>query len=295
MNLFPANFSSDDLAAVTTLVDGLLPILLPLTWEGVEILRYYYRQDELETKDKGDSPVTAADLAVNELLMKALPAAFGSACGYLSEETYTEGMLPLPEAWVWIIDPLDGTRNFIEHSDEYALHIALTYRQRPVFTIVAIPEKEIAYVAASGWGCYRYDRTGNRQQEIINRQKKIEEAILVVTKNHTNPPLQKLLDNLPMRDYLNIGSVGCKIASIVDGRSDIYIARSHKSAPMDWDFAAPELILTEAGGTFLHLSGNPPQYNTPDPHQWGCFVASVGIDTAEVLAMIRSIDEANDP
>ncbi|MHC5832004.1 MAG: inositol monophosphatase family protein, partial [Nostoc sp.] len=70
------------------------------------------------------------------------------------------------------------------------------------------------------------------------------------------------------------GSVGCKIATIVEQQADIYISLSGKSAPKDWDIAAPELILTEAGGKFTHFDGTPLHYNTGDINQWGGLLAS---------------------
>jgi 3'(2'), 5'-bisphosphate nucleotidase len=73
-----------------------------------------------------------------------------------------------------------------------------------------------------------------------------------------------------------VGSVGCKIATILEQQADIYISLSGKSAPKDWDIAAPELILTEAGGQFTHFDGSLLQYNTGDINQWGGLLASNG-------------------
>jgi 3'(2'), 5'-bisphosphate nucleotidase len=83
--------------------------------------------------------------------------------------------------------------------------------------------------------------------------------------------------------------VGGKIAAIVDQRADVYIALSGKSAPKDWDMAAPELILTEAGGHFTHAEGQPLRYNTGDVNQWGCLLASNGGYHAELCAITTQI------
>jgi 3'(2'), 5'-bisphosphate nucleotidase len=85
-----------------------------------------------------------------------------------------------------------------------------------------------------------------------------------------------LLQQLPYKNQKHIGSIGCKIAAIVEHHADVYISLSGKSAPKDWDLAAPELILTEAGGEFTHFDGTPLMYNQPDVSQWGGLLASNG-------------------
>ena len=104
--------------------------------------------------------------------------------------------------------------------------------------------------------------------------KNIQDLILVVSRSHRNDKLEYLLKHLPCQNQKAIGSVGCKIAAIVEQQADVYISLSGKSAPKDWDMAAPELILTEAGGKFTHFDCTPLTYNTGDIHQWGELLAS---------------------
>ena len=85
-----------------------------------------------------------------------------------------------------------------------------------------------------------------------------------------------MLQQLPYKNQKHIGSIGCKIAAIVEHQADVYISLSGKSAPKDWDLAAPELILTEAGGQFTHFDGTPLMYNQGDVSQWGGLLASNG-------------------
>ncbi|MDY6896715.1 MAG: inositol monophosphatase family protein, partial [Cyanobacteriota bacterium] len=133
-------------------LQSILELLLPIGWRASDILRSYYRgdkQDELniEYKDnKGKDPVTAADLAVSNYILKALQSELGREdFGYISEETYRNQDGINNSEWVWIIDPLDGTKDFINKTGEYAIHIALVRNQRPELALVAIPEAEKLY------------------------------------------------------------------------------------------------------------------------------------------------------
>ncbi|WP_439343738.1 3'(2'),5'-bisphosphate nucleotidase CysQ family protein [Vacuolonema iberomarrocanum] len=268
-------------------VTELLTLSRQLAWGASKILRAYYRgeteQDgvalDLDVKEKKDGPVTAADLAVNHYVLQHLKDALGEETfGYLSEETYKAqaDAKPFPQDWVWILDPLDGTRDFIDQTGEYAFHLALTYQGRPMLTVVACPEAERVYFASKGNGAFVETADGNVQPLTVSASDRPEDLTIVASRTHRDERFNHLLASLPCKDKLYVGSVGGKIAAIVDGRAEVYLSLSGKSAPKDWDMAAPELILTEAGGQFTHFSGEPLQYNTGDVNQWGGLMASNG-------------------
>ena len=249
-------------------------------WGAADILQSYYRgeaQGNLKVdENKKDGPVTSADLATNHHILEKLQEALGTDdFGYLSEETH-KGNEPTPGEWVWIIDPLDGTRDFIDKTGEYAIHIALTRKNRPVLAVVVVPETEKLYFAIKDKGTFVETRDGNVSPIKVSERNKIEELYFVVSRTHRDDRFKELIDRLPFKDTNYVGSVGCKISTILEKRSDVYISLSGKSAPKDWDFAAPELILTEAGGQFTHFNGNPIAYNTGDVKQWGGIMASNG-------------------
>ncbi|ACK67635.1 inositol monophosphatase [Rippkaea orientalis PCC 8801] len=256
-------------------------IVRSVGWGAAKILRSYYRgevnQGNLEINhDKTDGPVTAADVAANHYILEKLQAVFDSdTFGYLSEETH-QGNDRLVQDWVWIIDPLDGTRDFIDKTGEYALHIALAYQGRPVVAVVAIPEAEKLYFAAKDHGTFVETADGTVTPIRVSERNQIEDLFLVVSRTHRDDRFQKLIDSLPLKDRNYMGSVGGKIATILEQKSDVYISLSGKSAAKDWDFAAPELILTEAGGQFTHFDGRPLTYNNGDVRQWGGLMASNG-------------------
>ncbi|MEH1779773.1 MAG: 3'(2'),5'-bisphosphate nucleotidase CysQ [Nostoc sp.] len=259
----------------------ILAIAREVGWGAAEILRSYYhgtaKDPNLEVQYKQNEPVTVADVAVSQYILQSLQATLGNEdFAYISEETYQSPSIATDSApWVWIIDPLDGTRDFIEKTGDYAVHIALVKETRPILAVVAVPETQKLYYATKGGGTFVETRDGSVPLQ-VSSGKRIEDLTLVVSRSHRNQRLDHLLQNLPSQNQKSVGSVGCKIATIVEQEADIYISLSGKSAPKDWDIAAPELILMEAGGKFTHFDGTPLQYNTGDINQWGGLLASNG-------------------
>jgi 3'(2'), 5'-bisphosphate nucleotidase len=266
-----------------TLAD-ILERTIELTQTAATMLRDYYRgSSDLDVRDKAQGPVTIADEAVDRYLLTEIRSICGDSCGYLTEETHHTADAVIAQDWVWIIDPLDGTRDFIDKTGEYAIHIALAYQQRPVLAVVAVPELERLYAAVLGGGTWRIDARGVRESVRVAKNRNLTELVVVASRNHRTDRLVQLLARLPCQQQLEVGSIGCKIAAIVEHDADLYVSVSGKSAPKDWDFAAPELILTEAGGKFTDRDGNPLLYNTGDVSQWGCLVASNGVWHQEIL------------
>lgn len=263
-------------------IEDILAIARSVGWGASYLLRSYYssqlRSGDLEIKDKQGDPVTAADIAVSHYILERLQENLGDReFGYISEETYNlESYQQSSQPWVWIIDPLDGTRDFIEKTGEYAIHIALVKHGRPLLAVVAYPEAEKLYYATLGSGTFVETRDGKVTRKEISKRNKIEDFILVVSRTHRDGRFNNLLQQLPYTNQKHIGSIGCKIAAIVEHQADVYISLSGKSAPKDWDLAAPELILTEAGGQFTHFDGTPLMYNQGDVSQWGGLLASNG-------------------
>ncbi|MBW4614225.1 MAG: 3'(2'),5'-bisphosphate nucleotidase CysQ [Desmonostoc vinosum HA7617-LM4] len=258
----------------------ILAIARTVGWGAADILKSYYHQtaenSNLDVQYKQNEPVTVADVAVSEYILKKLQTALGNEDFiYICEETYESQPYSDTSKWVWIIDPLDGTRDFIKKTGDYAVHMALVKEKSPVLAVVVVPEAEKLYSGIKGGGAF----VETREQSVplqVSSGKRIEDLTIVVSRSHRNQRLDYLLQNLPCQNHKAIGSVGCKIAAIVEQQADIYISLSGKSAPKDWDLAAPELILTEAGGKFTHFNGTALQYNTGDINQWGGLLASNG-------------------
>jgi 3'(2'), 5'-bisphosphate nucleotidase len=267
-------------------LEDIVAIARAAGWAAADILRSYYRGNsndgDLEIKEKKDGPVTAADIAANHSILEKLQTSLGTEdFGYLSEETYKSLSEESRESlihhsWVWIIDPLDGTRDFIDKTGEYAVHIALVHEGRPILAVVAWPEAEKLYYATLGGGTFVETPQGITTPIRVSNRDTIEELSLVASRTHRDERFNQLLRQLPFKEKHYVGSVGCKIATIIEQQADVYMSLSGKSAPKDWDFAAPELILSEAGGQFTHFDGTPLMYNQGDVSQWGGLMASNG-------------------
>jgi 3'(2'), 5'-bisphosphate nucleotidase len=272
-------------------LDRLLELTRSVGWGSADILRSYYRGTyDLEIQKAHSDPITAADLAVNSYILERLQGELGHGqFGYLSEETYQPGLTPYPQPYVWIIDPLDGTRDFIEKTGEYAVHIALTEAGRPILSVVVWPEMETLYYATLGGGAFAESRDGEARKLSVVNAPSFEEMRLAISRSHRDRRFDDLLKRLPQTQQTYVGSVGCKVATIVEHRAEFYLSITTKSAPKDWDLAAPELILTEAGGQFTHFDLTPIEYNRADVAQWGGFLASNGQsheDLCERIVMI---------
>ncbi|MGP0129058.1 MAG: 3'(2'),5'-bisphosphate nucleotidase CysQ family protein [cyanobacterium endosymbiont of Rhopalodia musculus] len=280
-------------------LDEIVEVVRAVGWGAAEILRSYYlgevNQGNIEVNgDKKDGPVTAADLAANHYILEKLQEVFDTdSFGYLSEETY-QGTDPIPQDWVWIIDPLDGTRDFIDKTGEYALHIALVYKGHPVVSVVCIPEAERLYFAAKDQGTFVETPDGTVKPIRVSGRNQMEDLFLVVSRTHRDNRFQELINSLPLKNCNYMGSVGGKISTILEQKSDVYVSLSGKSAPKDWDFAAPELILIEAGGKFTNFDGTPLTYNKGDVKQWGGLMASNGhcheLLCQEAIKLLAKID-----
>lgn len=263
-------------------------------WGAADILQSYYSGElstgDLQIQNKKGDPVTAADVAANHYILDNLQASFGTQdFGYLSEETYQLQAPALAQPWVWIIDPLDGTRDFIDRTGEYAVHLALVHDGRPVLAVVAWPEAQKLYYATVGNGTFVETRDGASVPVRVSERDAIEDLSLVISRTHRDERFKQLLERLPYQNKRYVGSIGCKIATILEQQADVYISLSGKSAPKDWDLAAPELILTEAGGHFTHSDGTPLKYNQGDVTQWGCLIASNGSYHPTICAQVEKL------
>ena len=269
---------------LTTLLDE----LRKLSWASADVLMAYARgenppygfQKSLTVEEGGDGPVSAADMAVNEIFISGIQDNFTyKDWDILSEETYKEEAFQennLKKDWCWILDPLDGTKDFLQGSESYAVHLALAYKKKPKIGIVLIPERNELWFGIIGSDAWCEKRDGLKKHISFSKRIKTSELVLVSSKNHQESTLQKLLSNLCFAEIKQIGSVGCKVASILRGESDVYISLSGKTSPKDWDMAAPHVLIEAAGGMFTHADGRNLVYKNKGYSQSGCLIASHG-------------------
>ena len=284
-------------------VNNLIDDLRILSWEAAEVLLYYSKilkdsdfKSNILKNDNIEDPVTKADLKVNEVIIQRINEKYkGVDWEILSEENVKidPQNTNTNVDWIWVLDPLDGTKDFIQGTGNYAMHLALNYKQKPYIGIVLIPENDELWFSYGEkiWG---EKRDGSNIKANLSKNKNLQDMVLVTSKNHRNEILKKLIQKIHFKKVNIMGSIGCKIASIVRGESDIYICLSlpGKSSPKDWDFAAPEAILKAAGGAITTLDCQPLTYGKTNFEQDGIIVASSNLVThMNVCLQIKEIIE----
>jgi len=266
-------------------IKSLINDLRILSWEASQTLLYYSRMLK-DSKDKSNilknvdmnDPVTLADLKVNEIIINKINEKYQNInWEILSEENVKSPprKVEFKNDWVWVLDPLDGTKDFIQGTSNYAMHLALNYRGRPYLGVVLIPEKDELWIS-TGEEVWCEKKNGLKLKPKMSKNKSLKDMVLVTSKNHRNETLRNLIQKLNFNNVIVMGSIGCKISSILRGESDIYISLSlpGKSSPKDWDFAAPEAILSAAGGAITYLDNREISYGKANFEQRGILIAS---------------------
>ena len=266
-------------------INNLIENLKIFSWNSADILINYsermrdlnFKNEVLEGTDKND-PVTVADLEVNELIVSSIQKKYPKVdWEFLTEENVKRSYksLEAKSDWLWILDPLDGTKDFIQGTGNYAMHLALVNKRKSYIGLVLIPEKNELWITNGQkiW-CERKDKSLLKTN--LSNKRNLHEMILVTSKNHKNEMLARLIEKINFKDVIEMGSVGCKISSILRGECDIYISLSipGQSSPKDWDFAAPEAILKAAGGAVTNLDNEELTYGESSYEKDGIIIAS---------------------
>ena len=287
-------------------IHNLIDDLRVFSWEASDILLHYskllknpnYAKEIINTKDDSE-PVTAADLIVNDLIIKRINKKYKEVdWNILSEEnvkTVSEN-LDVNSKWMWVLDPLDGTKDFIQGTENYAMHLALNYEKKPCIGLVLIPEKDELWITDSK-NVWCETKDGLTRKTCLQNKKQLEDMTIVTSKNHRNETLRNLINKIGFKKVNVMGSIGCKVASILRGECDIYICCSlpGKSSPKDWDFAAPEAILRAAGGAITNIDNEELCYESENYKQGGIIIASSNNQTHEnVCLQIKEIIMKND-
>ena len=252
-----------------------------LARDAAVAIRRYYSAGSLTPRHKADrSPVTDADLESNALIVTGLRAAFPRDAILSEEEPDDPGRLTATR--VWLIDPLDGTRDFIARSDEFAVHVALTEAGIPVVAAVAHPPSDRLYAAVKGGGAAR-----RGPEDVIllavSRGRPFPAWRAGITRMAMHGPLECFLE----RSGLGPASVLCgasvKALRVAQGELDVTVTLHGRES--EWDTCAPGLIVTEAGGRVTDADGQPLRYNQPDVRHRRGVIMSSGDHHAEVVAI----------
>lgn len=212
-----------------------------------------YKQDFKIQYKEDYSPVTQADDLADKAIVKKLKNTF-SHHAILSEESKDDISNRIKNDWCWIIDPLDGTKEFIKKSGEFTVNIALAYQHKVVLGVVYIPVKESLFYAVKGKGAYLQEKEKVKRINVSQKEYNIRAAC---SRSHTSEKLINLYKKNGIQNLIYAGSAikGCLIAK---GEAEIYY-RYGKTC--EWDTAAQQCIVEEAGGIFRQMDGTKMTYN----------------------------------
>ncbi|MGM0987488.1 MAG: 3'(2'),5'-bisphosphate nucleotidase CysQ [Pseudomonadota bacterium] len=232
---------------------------------GDAIMAVYARDFSVE--DKADqSPLTEADKAAHDLIVARLEA-LPEGIPVLSEEGTEAFAGPDAQGRYWLVDPLDGTKEFIKRNGEFTVNIALIEQGRPVLGVVVAPVLEVSYLAAEGVGAFKVawgEGQGGERRPLRVAGRPAEGATwrVVGSRSHPSPDLAAWLERLGAHDMVPMGS-SLKLCLVAEGEADVY---PRLGPTCLWDTGAAQAVVEQAGGRVETLAGERLSYATPDEH-----------------------------
>ncbi|MFZ2886916.1 MAG: 3'(2'),5'-bisphosphate nucleotidase CysQ [Minisyncoccia bacterium] len=244
---------------------------------GEKILETYEREATIIIKDD-KSPVTEADLASHAIIIEGLAS---TGIPILSEE----GELISETKRLWLVDPLDGTKDFIGKSGEFAVMIALVEDGKPTLAVVHAPALGKTYFAEKGKGSFVRDTGGERQLQVSNHE--TEGARFLASQYHFSTAMEEIAHRIKSV-VLRHGSIGLKAGGVAAGEGEYVI---HLADLHPWDTAVSELLITEAGGRVTDIQGNSIEYFSNSKSKG--FVGSNGVVHDDVIHAIQEISQTS--
>jgi 3'(2'), 5'-bisphosphate nucleotidase len=234
----------------------------------------------------GDEPVSVADRRASELIVAGLAASFPA------DPVISEELPPAPGAFgasrLWLVDPIDGTKDFIRGEDGYSVMIGLVSGGRPALGVVYQPAVDRMFYATpeGAWVAAAAAAGGAVSPLAVSAVASAGEARLVSSRSHRSPDIDRVKAQLGIDDEQTVGSVGVKLCLIAMGVRDLYLNPQTKTKA--WDTCAPEAILVRAGGRLTDLRGAPIEYRGDLAHHRG-LVASNGRVHDEVVQKLAPL------
>ena len=224
-----------------------------------EIYQQYLSGANIGIREKGkDDPVTTADMAANRIITQKLENIFPEHAILTEEEPDTWDKTGAE--WVWMIDPLDGTRDFIKANGEFVTMVGLTHFGKPTVGVVVEPATGLELYACKGLGAFKSLLSqGDKSARVkMSDTADLKHLRIAISRSHRDPKVDKFIQLLDIKDEISSGSVGKKVAMVINGETDMYVhpARGTKL----WDTCACEVIASEAGGVLHSGTGEPINY-----------------------------------
>lgn len=259
------------------MLDKELAVALGLARDaGKAIMTIFDEGFEIEEKSTGSlssEPVTIADRISSKIIVAGLTSAFpGDAV--LSEEEPDDTERRLSKKRVWMVDPLDGTRGFIEKAADFAVQIGLTENGLPILGVVFQPVKDVLYFGFKGAGAFVTKDKKDPERLRVSGRTDFRKMTVAVSRTHRSPKMGRLVEHFGFDGEFPHGSVGLKVGLLAEKKADVYIHLSPHTK--FWDTAAPQIILEEAGGFLTDIFGGPITYDTRDVQNHNGILAGCG-------------------
>lgn len=226
---------------------------------GAAIMDVYNNAKDMGiTYKDGDMPLTAADKESNKIIVDALKKAFPEY-SILSEEE-KDDRSRLNNEYCFVVDPLDGTKEFIKRNGQFTVNIALSYKHSSVMGVIFVPVTGELYYAAQGYGAYLDTAEETRRKLKVSDCTDLKELRMVMSSSHGCEKMDRLLEKYQFTNFVKMGSSlkGCVIAK---GEAEVYY---RFNPTMEWDTAAMQCIVEEAGAVFRQMDDTPMLYNRED-------------------------------
>jgi 3'(2'), 5'-bisphosphate nucleotidase len=246
---------------------------------GNVVMDVYHSDYDIQLKDD-QSPVTQADLLSEKTILNGLQ---GTSHGIISEEA---GILPGTSGLYWVIDPLDGTKDFIQKTDEFSIMIGLLDHNHPLLGVVYAPALDKLWYALEGKGAFVLQK-GERKPITVSKEDKLSKYRLVISRNHFRQEDKDVADQLGITSFTKMGSVGIKYAMLAEGNAELCIYTTGFLGL--WDCCAPHAILRESGGRIFDRDGNDPVYDLSTKKMTKGFIGTNGKHTDEVLNILKTM------
>ena len=248
---------------------------------GEKVREIYESDFQVDTKDD-NSPITKADLESNKIIKSYLEK---TGLPVLSEED-TDDKSRVASDKIWIVDPLDGTQDFVNKTGEFTVMVGLIENHVPVMGLVYWPTEKKLYFAEKDLGAFCHN--SERWTEIsVRKIEGFEKSLALVSRHHLSDKEKKMLDHLKIKNTASIGSC-LKVMEIASGNADIYLTSTNKMK--QWDTAASHCIISEAGGKMTDISGNDLVYNTESVNHENGLLVTNGLIHQETVSRISKLE-----
>lgn len=248
--------------------------------EAGKIIMNVYEKEFTSSLKNDNEPLTEADIKSNQIIQKII-----SDSGYpiLSEES-EDNKIRLNSKKIWIIDPLDGTSDFIKKTGEFTIMISLVEDHVPILGIIYWPTKSILYLAQKGQGSFKLEN-GVWKRLSVSNFSELKKCRAVGSRYHISDFEQYLIKNLQISKFTSKGS-SLKVADISSGNAELYFTTTNKIK--QWDTCASYCLVTEAGGKMTDMNGKEMKYNTNELNHENGILVSNGLIHNDIIEIYHN-------